>query len=168
MRAQDGFTYLGLLLAVVVLGIALAEAGVVWRIELRREREAQLLYIGDQYRRAIGRYLAAGGTFPRQLEDLVTDMRAPVPRHFLRRLYPDPMTGQADWLLIEAPGNGGILGVASSSQEIPIKRTGFEMRYATFEDAQCYCAWQFVYSTRRYPRSAVPAAAPAAAPADAQ
>ena len=32
-----------------------------------------------------------------ELADLVTDERSVVPRHFLRQIYRDPMTGQADW-----------------------------------------------------------------------
>jgi type II secretory pathway pseudopilin PulG len=150
-QQQAGFTFLGLLFAIVVLGIALAAVGIVWSTQIRREREAVLLFVGDQYRAAIGRYVAAGGRYPQSLEELVTDDRSPVPRHFLRRLYRDPMTAQADWQLIEAPG-GGIMGVASSSQAVPIKVAGFSGPDALFENAQCYCAWQFVFDPRRFGR----------------
>jgi len=146
-RAQSGFTYLGLLFAVAVLGITLATVGVVWSTQVRREREAQLLWVGDQYRAAIGRYRASGGQFPLALADLIEDPRFPLPRRHLRRLYPDPMTGQADWQLIMAPGGTGIIGVASNSQEKPIKQANFNPADAQFEQAQCYCDWKFIYSS---------------------
>ncbi len=146
---QGGFTYLGVLFAIVVLGIALSAVGIMWSTQIRREREAELLFIGDQYRAAIGRYVAAGGKYPASLSELVTDERSAQPRHFLRRLYPDPMTNRMDWEVIEAPGRGGIMGVASSSRATPIKQAGFPGPDALFENALCYCAWQFIYAPRR-------------------
>ena len=157
-RAQSGFTYLGLLFAVAVLGITLATVGVVWNTQIRREREAQLLWVGDQYRVAIAHYRAFGGQFPLALTDLVTDPRVPMPRRFLRQLYPDPMTGKADWQLITMPGGSGIVGVASSSQDKPIKQTNFGPADDQFEQAQCYCDWKFIDapSYRRRPRANAP------------
>jgi type II secretory pathway pseudopilin PulG len=157
-RAQCGFTYLGLLFAVAVLGITLATVGVVWSTQIRRDKEAELLWVGDQYRAAIGRYRASGGQFPLALTDLVEDSRFPVPRRHLRRLYPDPITGRADWQLIMVPGGTGIIGVASSSQDKPIKQSNFAAADAAFENAQCYCDWKFIYSpSYRYrPRVGAP------------
>jgi type II secretory pathway pseudopilin PulG len=143
---QAGFTYLGLLFAIAILGVTLATVGVVWSTQIRRDKEAELLFVGNQYRTAIGRY-AAGGGYPQALADLLEDKRTPVPRRYLRRLYPDPMTGQADWQLITAP-NGGIIGVASNSQNKPIKVAGFAPADAAFEKAECYCDWKFVYAPR--------------------
>lgn len=160
-RAQCGFTLIGLLFAVAVLGMTLATVGIVWSTQIRREREAQLLWVGDQYRVAIARYRAFGGQFPLALADLVSDPRVPLPRHFLRRLYPDPMTGKADWLLIMAPGGNGIVGVASSSQDKPIKQANFSTADAPFADAQCYCDWRFVPASRhRWAGAADPAPSP--------
>lgn len=144
---QRGFTYIGLLFAIAVLGITLAMIGVVWSTQIRRDREAELLFVGDQYRAAIGRYLMNGATYPQALADLVEDKRTPVPRRYLRRLYPDPMTGHADWQLIMDPG-GGIAGVASNSQQKPIKIAGFAPSDADFENSECYCDWKFVFVTR--------------------
>jgi type II secretory pathway pseudopilin PulG len=159
VRAHEaGFTYIGLLFAVVILGITLSTAGVVWSTQIRREREVQLLYAGDQIRTAIGRYHAAGGQYPQALADLVTDPRAPEVRRFLRRLYPDPMTNGTDWELIMAP-EGGILGVASKSRDKPIKITGFAPIDVAFENTECYCDWRFIYSPRNQWRKPLPKAA---------
>jgi type II secretory pathway pseudopilin PulG len=144
---ERGFTYIGLLFAVVILGITLSTVGVVWSAQIRRDREAQLLYTGDQIRTAIGRYRAAGGQYPQQLGDLVLDQRTPAVRRFLRQVYLDPMTNSADWQLINAP-EGGIMGVASRSTDKPIKVAGFAPVNAAFEKTECYCEWKFVYSPR--------------------
>lgn len=143
-----GFTYLGILLAVAFLGIALAAVGTVWTTTLRREREAQLLFVGDAFRLAIASYYASGRQLPQELDDLVEDKRTPLPRRHLRRIYLDPMTGRADWQLLRDP-DGGIFGVASSSQRAPLKRANFSPEDAQFEKAACYCEWRFEFSARR-------------------
>ncbi|MDE2221009.1 MAG: type II secretion system protein [Gammaproteobacteria bacterium] len=158
---QSGFTYLGLMFAVAVLGITLATVGIVWSTQIRREREEQLLWVGQQYRSAIDHYRAYGGQFPLALTDLLQDPRVPLPRRFLRQLYPDPMTGKADWQLVLLPSGSGIVGVASSSQEKPIKQANFDAADAQFVGAQCYCDWKFVFSPRyRWGTISVPAASP--------
>ncbi len=79
---------------------------------------------------------------------------APLQVRYLRRLYPDPMTGAADWALVEAPG-GGFMGVASRSTRAPLKTGGFDEPDRAFEDARTYGDWKFVfapgYSRRRGP-----------------
>jgi type II secretory pathway pseudopilin PulG len=148
-RAESGFTYIGLLIAVAIIGLLLTVVGQVWKTTAQRERETQLLWVGQQYRLAIASYYANGRGFPSALADLVQDERFPVPKHHLRRLYPDPMTGQADWTPVLTPDGQAIMGIASSSNGVPIKRKGFDVNDAIFEDADCYCAWQFVYMPRR-------------------
>ncbi|TLZ14592.1 MAG: type II secretion system protein, partial [Gammaproteobacteria bacterium] len=53
---QAGFTYLGLLAAVVLMGLLLTMASRVWSLTEQRERETQLLFIGHAYRMAIASY----------------------------------------------------------------------------------------------------------------
>ena len=147
---QHGYTYIGLLVSVVILGMMLTIVARVWSTTEQREREAQLLWIGHAYRMAISSYFSMGHQYPLTLELLLTDDRFPVPKHHLRQLYADPMTGKADWTLIKNPSGQGIMGVASSSKAAPIKRKGFELIDAVFEDTDCYCAWQFIYLPRRF------------------
>jgi type II secretory pathway pseudopilin PulG len=156
-----GFTYIGLLIAVVVLGLALSAVGTVWRTQAQREREQELLFIGRQYRAAIVSYYSSGvHQYPQSVEDLLEDKRWPEPRHHLRRLYPDPMTGAQDWTIIRTD-MVGITGIASSSKAAPIKKAGFAPDEDTFKDATCYCDWQFVF-TPRIARRRAGAAQPAA------
>jgi type II secretory pathway pseudopilin PulG len=144
-RASAGFTYLGLLLAVVVLGLALSAVGTVWRTMAQREREKELLFIGHEFQAAIAAYYESGGRqFPQDLGDLLEDKRWPEPRHFLRRLYADPMTRNPDWTIIRTDSLG-ITGISSSSKAVPIKKRGFEPQDEAFADAETYQDWKFVY-----------------------
>jgi len=150
MRArasQAGFTYLGILAAVILMGLLLTAAARVWTLTEQRERETQLLFVGDAFRMAISGYYAHGHRYPQTLQDLLQDDRSPVPLRYLRRLYLDPMTNSTDWKLVPAP-EGGIKGVYSGSTLTPIKRANFAPIDAFFADSDCYCAWQFVYEPR--------------------
>ncbi len=129
------------------MGIVLSTVGVVWSTQIRRDKEAQLLFVGDQVRDAIGRYRGVNGQYPQELADLIVDNHAPAVRRFLRRIYVDPITDTADWQLITAP-EGGIMGIASPSKGKPIKVAGFSGADASFEKSECYCDWRFVYSPR--------------------
>jgi type II secretory pathway pseudopilin PulG len=149
-HGAGGFTYIGLLIAVAILGLLLAGAGTLWSFTARREKEVELLFIGHQFRNAIARYYAAGGggrRYPTELQDLIVDERSVVPRHFLRQIYRDPMTGLADWQVIRT-NDGLILGVASNSRGKSIKRANFAIEDAAFESVECYCDWQFTYLVR--------------------
>jgi type II secretory pathway pseudopilin PulG len=147
-RAQRGFSYLGLLFALALVGMSLAMAGTVGSFEQRRQREQQLIWVGQQYVAAIAHYYASAPTglreYPRELADLLEDKRGPVMLRHLRRIYVDPETGQADWELLRL-ADGALIGVASASQQQPIKRAGFDVANAALTNAECYCDWHFVY-----------------------
>jgi type II secretory pathway pseudopilin PulG len=100
-----GYTYLGVLVLLVVLGGLLAAAGTVWRQAAQRSKEAELRFRGEQIRQAITAYRNAStpAMWPPDLQALLQDRRSNPPRHHLRRLYTDPFTGQADWVLIPPP-----------------------------------------------------------------
>ncbi len=144
-RGERGFTYLGLLVLVALVGLALATAGEVASTAAQREREAQLLWVGHEYRAAIGRYWARNRAYPRALEELLgTPKDAPIQVHYLRRLYPDPMTNAVDWVVVPAP-NGGIMGVRSASKRAPLKSGNFDEADRGFAEASAYGDWQFVF-----------------------
>jgi type II secretory pathway pseudopilin PulG len=150
MRRQKGFTYVGLLLLVAMTSSALAVAATLWSLESRREKEADLLFAGLQFKQAIASFrehTPAGQAprFPRRLDELLDDRRWPTARRHLRQVYLDPLTGTREWGLVEAPG-GGILGVYSLAEGPPIKRVGFPEDLEEFEGAPSYRDWRFVYS----------------------
>ena len=145
-RQSAGFTYLGLLILVATMGIALTVVAQVWQTVQQREREDQLLFVGDQMRRALALYAAnaqGGERYPRSLEDLLKDPRHPDTRRYLRRIYLDPITGRADWGLVKGPGDV-IMGVYSLSEEEPLKKTGFSLADRAFEGKTKYSEWVFV------------------------
>jgi type II secretory pathway pseudopilin PulG len=156
-RRAGGFTYLWLLLLIVLIGLALSAAGEVWRTAARREREAELLFAGRQYRQAIARFYVEQHRYPATLaEMLAVDDGGNAPRRYLRRLYTEPIT-RGPWTLIPAQ-QGGIQGVASASLEPPLKRSGFDDDWE-FENAQAYADWAFVFDPRRPRRPSVAAGA---------
>jgi type II secretory pathway pseudopilin PulG len=146
LRRQSGFTYLGLLALIAIMGLILMTATRVWSFSEQRDKERQLLYVGDQFRNAIGAYFAFGSQYPLTLQQLLQDDRSPVPRRYLRQIYRDPITGDTDWNLIKDPSGVGIMGVASKSKLVPIKRRRFADIEFGFANKDCYCDWQFIYS----------------------
>lgn len=145
-RAQGGFTFIGIIISVAVLGVGLAGLGQVWSVKAKREREQELLFVGDQFRAAIMSYMAATPAgkprYPRQLDDLLDDRRHPVARRHLRQLYADPFTGQADWETVLAP-DGGIAALHSRHDGTPMKVGNFPAYYSAFERATSYRDWIF-------------------------
>ena len=143
-----GFTYIGLLAAIVIMGIGLAAVGPVSSTLQFREKERELLFVGDQFRRAIASYYekTPGGLkqYPKKLEELLRDNRYPNVQRHLRKIYIDPLTGKAQWGLVELPGIG-ITGVYSLSDLPPIKTANFPERYKAFQSAKKYSDWKFVY-----------------------
>lgn len=145
---QGGFTYLALLFAVAICGIALAAVGVVWSTERQRERERELLFIGEQFQAAIGSYYENSPglvkRYPAKLDDLLKDNRFLGVQRHLRQIYTDPMSGTREWGLVPAP-EGGIMGVFSTAMARPIKQAGFDERFFQFDGREHYTEWRFVY-----------------------
>jgi type II secretory pathway pseudopilin PulG len=147
-RAMRGFTYVAMLVSVAIIGIGLAGTAEVWSLAQQREKEAELLFVGNQYREAIGRYYDAtpggGKRYPQKLEYLLEDNRYPMPRRHLRKLYADPLTGKTEWGLMEAP-DGGIIGVYSLSTGTPLKQAEFGNKDRTFHQGTSYSEWRFFH-----------------------
>jgi type II secretory pathway pseudopilin PulG len=119
-----GFTYLWLLFVMAIGGSTLAAIGERASTAVWRDREAELNFRGRAIAVAISSYWDAGASatagpeqkLPSSLQDLLEDRRGPVPLRHLRRLYTDPYTGLADWVLVmplEGTGLSGIAGVRS-------------------------------------------------------
>ena len=170
---QRGVVLLVLLVALALFAIGLMKTVDVWSMSRQRDREKELLFVGDQYRQAIQRYYSAaprGGQrgYPTSLEVLLDDDRFPTPAHHLRRAYPDPITGKAEWGLLKAGDR--IVGVYSLSEAAPIKKANFSPAHQAFKDATSYKDWVFAYVPRRglvvpaTPASGAPAATPPRTP----
>lgn len=135
-----------LMFLVAFMGILLTVAGGVWYTDAQRDKEAQLLFVGAEYQRALASYLAAAppgmGAYPERLEQLLLDERQPVPLRHLRRLYRDPLTDSPEWGLLKEGGR--IVGVFSLGKGVPVKQADFPAWAAGFGNAGSYAAWKFV------------------------
>lgn len=160
-----GYALGALLVAVAVMGVLTSMALPVWSRAAKREREAELIFRGEQYARAVALYQRAyAGDFPPDV-DTLTDQR------FLRRRYRDPMVeGGAFRILREAdasgsPGapiavapadgrrlaealRGGVIGVVSTSDEAALR---------TYNGGAKYSEWIFVHDASPNGRAAGPA-----------
>lgn len=147
-KQQAGFILIGLLVLIMIAGLVLAAAGVKWNEARKREREQELLKVGDTIRKAIGSYYnqtpGVIKQYPPNLDALLKDDRFPVPRRYLRKIYADPITQVPDWGILQAP-SGGVLGVYSKSPLRPFKTKNFRPVYRHFENQQAYEGWFFAY-----------------------
>ncbi len=145
--SQRGAILLLLMVMVVVLGLAASMAGQSWRSTMQRAREAELLWRGQQYQRAIaGYYTTKFGPqqmFPAKLEDLLRDPRFPQIVRHLRKLYNDPMTGE-EWQPVMDSAKR-IIGVRSSSDLEPFQKDGFPKGLDTLQGKSSYREWEFVF-----------------------
>ncbi len=163
---QKGYAMAALLVALSIMGILLTVAMPTWRQMVQREKEAELIFRGQQYAHAIGLFQrrAGPGVLPPSLDVLVD-------QKFLRKKYKDPITG-ADFDLLRmapptapnqgnqtstAPGQpattnglvqssadargtqGPIMGVVSRSKDASIRM---------YNGRTHYNEWQFVYTVQ--------------------
>lgn len=150
-----GFTYLGLLIAMTIIGIMTGIVGPSWRAASKAEKERELIWRGHQFRNAIMLYaqarkvpaamLAAGGVpLPAELNDLLKDPRSAGVKRYLRQIYIDPMTGKDDWVLVLGD-NGRIKGVHSASDAETLKTDNFDLVDSDFKGKTKYSEWIFEY-----------------------
>ncbi len=159
---QQGFVYIALLIGLAIIGIGLGATSEVWTLTRQREKEQELLWVGNQFRQAITRFYLqsppAARRFPLTIEELLEDVRNPdLSQRFLRRLYPDPITNSTKWGEVRLP-SGQLVGVYSESNDTPLKTTGFALRDKALADTSRYSEWVF--------RSSLPAANPVLKPGE--
>ena len=88
---ERGYAMAALLVGLSVMSIVLSMALPVWRTAVKREREAELVFRGEQYARAIELFSRRnGGSYPPSFEVLEEG-------RYIRKLYKDPMTGEGDF-----------------------------------------------------------------------
>jgi type II secretory pathway pseudopilin PulG len=160
---QQGFTYMGALMLIALMGTALAAVGQVWSTVGTREREVQLIWVGTQYAQALRSYYRSGtgvSQYPDSLDELLEDHRFPSIQRHIRRLYPDPMTNSQEWGLTKSI-DGRITGVYSLSSQTPLKTANFPPQWQEFEEMTSYADWRFV-AEKAFQESAAnrPAGAP--------
>lgn len=154
-----GVVLMGLVVMLALGGLAVANFTEAAASVRQRELEAQLLWVGQQYRQALESYYRASPGphkhLPVSLEELLRDSRFPQPVRHLRRLYPDPMQPEVPWGALRRGAQ--IIGVYSQSDGVPLRRTGFAPGLESFEGAGQYADWRFMFVPRAPTSPAGPA-----------
>lgn len=146
---EGGFTYLGLVILVAVIGLVGAATLKVDALLRRAAAEQELLETGAAFGEALRTYAEATPKGqPRQpptLKELLKDPRFPGVRRHLRKIFVDPLTGKAEWGIVWAnPGERrGVLAVYSLSTAKPLKQANFGPRFSGFENKQHISDWKF-------------------------
>lgn len=147
MRPQRGFSYIGVMVTLVIAAIGMQGAAVMWQQQTQRANEALLLEVGEAYRLAIGGYYESTPQpvkqYPMTLNELVEDKRFPVLKRHLRKLYTDPFFARQGMTPVFR--NGRIVGVHSQSLLQPIRSAGYQEFESGFHGARHYREWQFIY-----------------------
>lgn len=102
LRGQDsqrGYAMAALLVSIGVMMLLMSVAMPVWRHQAQREKEAELIFRGEQYARAVNHYQRkmGPGNFPQSIDVLVQ-------QRFLRKKYKDPMTEDGEFDIIPVGG----------------------------------------------------------------
>lgn len=146
-RTGAGFTYLGLIILLAIIGLFGAAGLKMGALMQRRAAEQALLDIGVQYAEALGSYAAATPRGqpqePPSIQELLKDPRFPSVRRHLRRQFVDPITGSAEWGVSYLNGDSGVIGFHSLSAARPIKVGNFEPWLRDLEGKRAYREWEF-------------------------
>ena len=173
---DEGYAMVALLVSMSVMAIMMTVAMPVWKQSATREKEAELVFRGQQYVRALELFQrkSGPGTVPANLDVLID-------QKFLRKKYKDPITGE-DFALVSpntpaagqplapqgrggppvrggAPGQpsaqgagrssqpGGTIGVQAGIVGVASKSKATSIRL--YNGRSRYNEWQFVYVPRQ-------------------
>jgi type II secretory pathway pseudopilin PulG len=101
---ERGFVMAALLVGMAVTAVWMSAMLPTWRQQAQRQREADLIFRGEQYARAIALFaIKNNGALPTSIDDLVS-------QRYLRKKWKDPVTGK-DFMLL---GSGAVSSPGAS------------------------------------------------------
>jgi type II secretory pathway pseudopilin PulG len=110
---QSGYSLVMVIFMVATIIILTAVASPSILTQGRREREAETVWRGEQYERAIGMYYKKFGRYPTKIGDLTKQTNGV---RFLRKAYTDPMNKEdGTWRFIYVGPNGQLIGSLRST-----------------------------------------------------
>jgi type II secretory pathway pseudopilin PulG len=98
---ERGYTLVIVVMAIAIMSIMMGVAVQTVEFQMRREREAELIFRGEQYVEAIRLFRMKYGRYPMRLQE-IWDANPKV----IRKRWKDPITDSEDWGLIFL-GQGG-------------------------------------------------------------
>lgn len=120
-RGEKGYALLFVLFLMALVMIGASTAILDSLTEGRRAREADMIWRGKQYEKAIGRYYKKFGRFPSNVDDLVKVQNGEL--RFLREAYKNPMnTKDGTWRFIYVTPSGQLIG---SVQYVSLQQMAF-------------------------------------------
>jgi general secretion pathway protein G len=124
-RGRAGFTIIELMIVMAVISILVAIAIPIYQKSVVRARESVLRQNLFTLRTVIDEYTYDKAKAPQSLQDLVQE-------GYLRQIPADPMTGQADWTVIQEDAvtsvnqtEPGIFDVRSKSDKKSLEGTPY-------------------------------------------
>ena len=97
---ESGFTLAGVIVIMTIMMIFVAyTVPRMWSTVMKRERERQTIYVMQQYAKAIVEFREKNKTYPTSMQQL-KDARQPRMIRGVKGEFPDPLTGEVDWLVI--------------------------------------------------------------------
>ena len=107
-QSEGGHLLVALMVLVAVMLILLTVTGQSWTFITRRDAEAEMIFRGEQYARALDFYRKETGSFPLELKLL--GQPGPHRHRFIRKLWKDPVSKDGKWgLLYLSPTGKGYI-----------------------------------------------------------
>jgi len=107
-QGESGYAIVIVMFFLALLVLAAAAAAPTVLSEIQREKEADMVWKGEQYARGVKLYYMKTHRFPSSLEDL-TENKTGI--RFMRQAYKDPMNKvDGSWRLIYVGPNGQLIG----------------------------------------------------------
>ena len=145
---DGGYLMVVLLIGIAVMAVWMGAMLPSWRQQAVREKEAELIFRGEQYARAIALYYRKNQRLPPNIDTLVS-------QRYLRKKYVDPMTGK-EFLPLAAqaglssqqavgrqagppPGSAGVIGVSG------VRSTSTDTSIVVYRNQQSYSQFPFDY-----------------------
>ena len=97
-RAEAGYIMMFILFLLAALAIAITAAAPSMIVQIRRDREDELIHRGRQYVHAVRLFYKKTGHYPNSVTELLDTNHV----RFLRREYKDPMTDSGQWTILHA------------------------------------------------------------------
>jgi hypothetical protein len=112
LTSDAGYAMAALLVMLNVMAVLMTVAIPVWKTAVKREKEAELIWRGGQYARAVNLFrMKYANAYPPNVDILLKE-------RFLRKKYKDPMSKDGEFQLLYAAqqqqraGAGGVSGAA--------------------------------------------------------